>query len=242
MGLAVPLQSRHRGSGRRAPPAGAPRTAAGSRATVPARGRASSHGVNGRQRARETETEREKEGLDQRSAAVYFKASLAPSPSARAQPRRTFLLLLSFFRPDHERQRRQRPCPSGPQPRRPGCAPPGSPQGKFAPGSGTAWGRGRRARGGRRAPVHESSLPVSFPVSFLPSSSPSPHRGACSLPAGCLLSPPLLLLLSGLEVPRGRGGAGTAAALLPLALRLRAPSQTCCAGAPEPALSQTTSA
>ena len=184
----MPLQSRHRGSGRRAPPAGAPRTAAGSRATVPARGRASSHGVNGRQRARETETEREKEGLDQRSAAVYFKASLAPSPSARAQPRRTFLLLLSFFRPDHERQRRQRPCPSGPQPRRPGCAPPGSPQGKFAPGSGTAWGRGRRARGGRRAPVHESSLPVSFPVSFPPSSSPfcfsktssSPESVACS--------------------------------------------------------------
>lgn len=65
----------------------------------------------------------------------------------------------------------------------------------------------------------------------------------CILLAGCLLLPlPRALSVWGRGCPRDWEGGGTAEASLPLALQLWAPSQTCCAGALEPALRKATSA
>lgn len=104
------------------------------------------------------------------------------------------------------------------------------------------WGRGGLCA--RLQVISPRLLPcvLSPPFSF-----PFPDLGALSSSTRLSLSPPFPphfppLLVRGRGCLRHREGGGTAERSLALTLQLRAPSQTCCAGALEPALRKATSA
>lgn len=108
-------------------------------------------------------------------------------------------------------------------------------------GDGAA-GSGERGLCARLQVISPRLLPcvLSSPFSF-----PFPDLGALSPSTRLSLSPPAHfppLLVRGRGWLRSREGGGTAEGSLPLTLQLRAPSQTCCAGALEPALRKATSA